>query len=85
MVVIPSVFNLLLDFVGKLTSEQVKDWYCILLTNIAHITTIVTKTPSERKLQENFTTFSNDIFEILRSDTLRQVIVDSISCFTKII
>lgn len=85
MVIIPALINILSDFVGKITSERLKDWYRILSTSISHITTVVTKTSSGRKLQKSFTTVSNDVVEILCGDTSRQVIVDSASSFIKII
>lgn len=83
-ILLPTLWNALIDYLGQVTPLRVKDWFRILSSSVHHIFTVIGNTKKGKIFQEKMRTVCGGLFDCVTSDVSRQALVDGMASLVKL-
>ena len=83
-ILLPALWNALVEYVHQVTPMRVKDWFRILSSSVHHIFTVIGRTQKGKIFQEKMRTVGGGLFDCVTNDVSRQALVDGMASLVKL-
>jgi hypothetical protein len=83
-VVIPSIWNAVVDYICDITPTRVQDWFRIVSASVYHLVTVLRNTKRGQIFQKNVVDVASDILDCFSSEESRQLITDLMANMVKL-
>lgn len=83
-VLLPNLFAGIVDYVGQVSPQRLKDWFRIFSASIHHIIAVIVATERGSVFRHKVVRVGGDLVDVVSSDTSRQALMDGMACFVKL-